>query len=83
MGALQSQVSRLRHGLPDGMIEFHPAGYRMVIAPDNVDVHRFERLTREGARALADEHPHEAVSKLAEALSLWRGRVQLEDNDRH
>ena len=58
--ALQSQVSRLRRALP-GLVEFHPAGYRLVVGPDDVDVHRFERLaaragtrSRDGDAVLAD-----------------------------
>ncbi|KAA9165811.1 AfsR/SARP family transcriptional regulator [Amycolatopsis acidicola] len=57
--ALQAQVSRLRRKLGGDLIELTPAGYRLVVEPDSVDVHRFERLIREG--------------DVAEALSLWRG----------
>ncbi|MGW5706898.1 ATP-binding protein [Amycolatopsis japonica] len=73
--ALQSQVSRLRRrlkdgGAPDGLVEFTPAGYRLAVNPEDVDLHRFERLTAQ-ARETA-----EADTKLAlftEALALWRG----------
>jgi predicted ATPase/DNA-binding SARP family transcriptional activator len=73
--ALQSQVSRLRRrlrdgGAPDGLVEFTPAGYRLAVDPQDVDVHRFERLTAE-ARATAD--PAAKRELFAEALSLWRG----------
>ena len=58
--ALQSQVSRLRRGLGDpALVEGLPAGYRLNVAREDVDVHRFERLVREGRRR--------------EALELWRG----------
>ena len=36
--ALQSQVSRLRRTVPGLVIEHHPAGYRLVAAPAEVDV---------------------------------------------
>ncbi|MEU0791601.1 BTAD domain-containing putative transcriptional regulator [Amycolatopsis sp. NPDC005961] len=73
--ALQSQVSRLRRrlrdgGAPDGLVEFGPAGYRLAVDPQDVDVHRFERLTAE-ARATPDPAAKSAL--LTEALALWRG----------
>ncbi|WP_440087037.1 BTAD domain-containing putative transcriptional regulator [Streptosporangium sp. LJ11] len=73
--ALQSQVSRLRRGLRavGARVEFHPAGYRLVADPESVDAHRFERLAREGRRALtAGDHPR-AAALLREGLGLWRG----------
>ncbi|MFE7121521.1 ATP-binding protein, partial [Streptomyces sp. NPDC057654] len=38
-----------------------------------VDLHRFERLADEGARALADGDAHKAAVLLDDALRLWRG----------
>ncbi|WP_187144948.1 BTAD domain-containing putative transcriptional regulator [Streptomyces sp. H39-C1] len=70
--ALQSQVSRLRQVLPQ-KIEFHPAGYRLAIDPDDVDSHRFQRLSAEGREALAAGDPARAAVLLREALELWRG----------
>ncbi|GAB2835350.1 BTAD domain-containing putative transcriptional regulator [Actinoallomurus bryophytorum] len=76
--ALQSQVSRLRRGLraaggAEDLVRFGPSGYRLVVDPDDVDVHRFERLAGEGRRALAaGDHLH-AARLLNEALALWRG----------
>ncbi|NGY63606.1 AfsR/SARP family transcriptional regulator [Lentzea sp. NEAU-D13] len=55
--ALQSLVSRLRKVCPDVTLE--PGGYRLGIAPDNVDVFQFDRLR--------------AAGRPAEALALWRG----------
>ncbi|MFI6095942.1 BTAD domain-containing putative transcriptional regulator [Lentzea sp. NPDC051213] len=57
--ALQSLVSRLRKVCPAVTLE--PGGYRLGIAPDDVDVFRFERLR--------------AAGRLAEALALWRGEA--------
>jgi predicted ATPase/DNA-binding SARP family transcriptional activator len=72
--ALQSLVSRLRRALPDaGLIASAPGGYRLAIPPDAVDAIRFERLAREGRRALAAGHAADAVGPLREALALWRG----------
>ncbi|WP_030924699.1 BTAD domain-containing putative transcriptional regulator [Streptosporangium amethystogenes] len=71
--AIQAQVSRLRRGLPPGLITFHQAGYRLAVDPDDVDAHRFERLAREGHRLLiAGRHEH-ATRVLSEGLALWRG----------
>ncbi|MGY0230563.1 ATP-binding protein [Longispora urticae] len=72
--ALQSQVSRLRRGLGGAdLVEFHPAGYRLAVDPEDVDAHRFERLARDGQRALAVGDHGGAAALLTEALDLWRG----------
>ncbi|MFE0100865.1 BTAD domain-containing putative transcriptional regulator [Streptomyces sp. NPDC059009] len=75
--ALQSQVSRLRRRL--GLdIEAAPTGYRLDVSPEDVDLHRFERLARAGHRALAaGDHP-QAAALLREALGLWRGPALAE-----
>ncbi|GAA5058796.1 hypothetical protein GCM10023259_044100 [Thermocatellispora tengchongensis] len=71
--AVQAHVSRLRRALPPGLVEFHDVGYRLAVAPEAVDAHRFERLAREG-RVLLDAGRHaDAAAVLREALSLWRG----------
>ncbi|TNC22396.1 BTAD domain-containing putative transcriptional regulator [Amycolatopsis alkalitolerans] len=70
--ALQAQVSRLRRGLGVA-IELHPAGYRLAVEPEDVDVHRFARLARDGRRKLDDGEPAEAARLLRDALALWRG----------
>jgi predicted ATPase/DNA-binding SARP family transcriptional activator len=75
--ALQALVSRLRRTLPEAVIESHPAGYRLVVEPDVVDVTRFERLVAAGRQALADE-PARAATLLTQALVLWRGPALLD-----
>jgi DNA-binding winged helix-turn-helix (wHTH) protein len=60
--ALQSLVSRLRTvlrqaGLGDQVVESHPAGYRLAVAPDQVDAVAFEALARQGSQALAAGDP--------------------------
>ncbi|ADJ42022.1 SARP family transcriptional regulator fused with ATPase domain [Amycolatopsis mediterranei S699] len=72
--ALQSQVSRLRTALKDlAPVEFTAAGYRLAVAPDEVDVHCFERLTRAGRALLKNGEHGRAAEVLGEALALWRG----------
>ncbi|WIX80521.1 BTAD domain-containing putative transcriptional regulator [Amycolatopsis carbonis] len=72
--ALQSQVSRLRSALKTvAPVEFTGAGYRLVVEPDEVDVHRFERLAGDGRRELAAADATHASDLLGEALALWRG----------
>jgi len=57
--ALQTLVSRARRALGGaGAVEQSAAGYRLAIAPGDVDAFRFERLLAEG--------------QTAEALALWR-----------
>ncbi|OLR89769.1 BTAD domain-containing putative transcriptional regulator [Actinokineospora bangkokensis] len=75
-GALQSLVSRLRRALrpaAEGALESSATGYRLAVAPDDVDAHRFERLAAAGRRAAREGRPAEAVACLDEALGLWRG----------
>ncbi|MEV0381108.1 BTAD domain-containing putative transcriptional regulator [Nonomuraea sp. NPDC050643] len=76
--ALQSQVSRLRRRLEDAgetadLLEFGPAGYRLLVDPGDVDAHRFERLAGEGRQVLAAGDHAGAARLLGEALGLWRG----------
>nr|WP_239523398.1 BTAD domain-containing putative transcriptional regulator [Geodermatophilus normandii] len=73
--ALQSLVSRLRRTLGDpALVIQSPAGYRLTVAPDDVDAVRFTRLVT-AAQGTAD-----ALPLLDEALSLWRGRPLEEDD---
>ncbi|SDF30367.1 Predicted ATPase [Blastococcus fimeti] len=70
--SLQSLVSRLRRALgrPE-LVEQSPAGYRLAVAPDDVDAARFSRLVTE-ARGLLTADPAAAGSLLRAALDLWR-----------
>ncbi|RKN35488.1 BTAD domain-containing putative transcriptional regulator [Micromonospora musae] len=82
--ALQSQVSRLRHLLSSGPVdpvEFHPAGYRLAVDPDDVDAHRFTRLADAGRLALTAGDHHRATDLLREALTLWRGEPLADVTD--
>ena len=76
--ALQSLVSRLRTALRQGgpgdqVIESHPAGYRLALAPDRIDAVAFETQARDGGQALAAGDPVTARRILREALAAWRG----------
>ena len=52
-------ISRLRKALPPCALVTEGAGYALQVAPDAVDLGRFERLRAEG--------------RFHEALALWRG----------
>ncbi len=80
--ALQSLVSRLRRTLPGLAVESHPAGYRLAVDGDSVDVARFEALAARG-RALIGADPAKADETFARALALWRGPAlaDVADND--
>ncbi|MCO8273646.1 NB-ARC domain-containing protein [Actinoplanes sp. TRM 88003] len=72
VNALRSQIARLRAVLGDA-VSSDPVGYRFGGDPDEVDVHRFERLARAGRTALGHGDGARAAAVLREALSLWRG----------
>ncbi|MFF0286080.1 BTAD domain-containing putative transcriptional regulator [Streptomyces sp. NPDC005262] len=82
VGALQALVGRLRRVLGHEAITSAESGYRLAAAPDAVDLHRFDRLTGEGVRALESGDPAKAVAVLDDALALWRGPVLADLPDR-
>src|ERR671918_200111 len=49
-------------------------GYQLMLDPERLDAHRFERLVAAGRSEMAVERPERAVVALEEGLSLWRGR---------
>ncbi|MER6265911.1 BTAD domain-containing putative transcriptional regulator [Streptomyces sp900105755] len=81
-GALQALVGRLRRALGAAAVDSTDGGYRLAAAPDDVDLHRFERLTGEGLRALADGDPTKAATVLDDALALWHGPALADLPDR-
>ncbi|WP_329329147.1 BTAD domain-containing putative transcriptional regulator [Streptomyces luteogriseus] len=81
-GALQALVGRLRRALGADAIASVEGGYRLTAAPDDVDLHRFERLAGEGLRALSDGDPAKAAVVLDDALALWRGPALADLPDR-
>ncbi|GGS74725.1 BTAD domain-containing putative transcriptional regulator [Streptomyces griseoviridis] len=81
-GALQALVGRLRRALGADAVASADGGYRLAAVPDDIDLHRFERLAGEGARALADGDPGKAAGVLDDALGLWRDPVLADLPDR-
>ncbi|MGW1027834.1 AfsR/SARP family transcriptional regulator [Streptomyces sp. NPDC002577] len=80
--ALQALVGRLRRALGRDAVASDPGGYRLTASADDIDLHRFERLVREGTTAL---HARDAVSAarvLREALALWCGPALADLPDR-
>lgn len=71
--SLYSYLSRLRTALSSAdeaaRITREPGGYRLVVDPDAVDLHRFRALV---ARARAEQHDDTAADLFAQALRLWR-----------
>src|SRR4051794_19411220 len=67
-------ISRLRKALgePDRIVRT-PAGYRLRVAPAELDRECFESAIADGRRMLAGGRPTEAERKLTEGLALWRG----------
>ena len=70
---LQGYVSALRKALGRDTVETREPGYVLRLERDALDLHRFERLATDGARALGDDRPDAAAELLREALDLWRG----------
>jgi predicted ATPase/DNA-binding SARP family transcriptional activator len=70
---LQVYVGQLRKVLGSQALLTEGEGYRLQVAPDELDAWRFERLAKEGHRALEDGAHDEAAAKLRDSLALWRG----------
>jgi DNA-binding SARP family transcriptional activator len=79
--SLQAYVSNLRRVLepdrpartPPRVLVTQPPGYRLVVAPGDLDAARFVALAEQGHRLLGAERPGPAARALREALGLWRG----------
>ena len=71
--ALRVNVSRLRKALPQDVLTTRSPGYVLRVEPDELDLHRFERLVDEGRSLLARGLAVDASERLREALSLWKG----------
>jgi YVTN family beta-propeller protein len=77
--AVQTTVSRLRKQLVDGddavaeIIRTRPPGYVIQLAPDALDLARFERLVEQGRAALHAGRPETASQHLRDALATWHG----------
>lgn len=67
--SLQNLVSQLRKLLGPDVLITKPPGYRLQIAPEQVDHERFRLLVE----SCASDTPPNRAAKLREALALWRG----------
>jgi DNA-binding SARP family transcriptional activator len=78
---LQGHVSQLRKlldpdrpaGAPGSLLETREPGYLIRVAPEQIDLQRFERRTDGALRALARGDAADAAAGLRSALDLWRG----------
>ncbi|MDO8185531.1 BTAD domain-containing putative transcriptional regulator [Conexibacter sp. JD483] len=71
--ALQALVSRLRRALGSDAVRSGAAGYRLELAPADVDALAFEAAARAGAAALRAGEVADAARLLRDALASWRG----------
>jgi DNA-binding SARP family transcriptional activator len=71
---LQWYVSRLRGLLPADALSWTDHGYRLSVAPGQLDVHEFERLGAAGLAALARGEHAAARAHLAAALAYSAGQ---------
>lgn len=69
---IQTYVSHLRDSIGSQRIVHEPPGYRLDVAPGEVDSRRFEALVEQATSELAGD-PANALALLDEALALWRG----------
>ena len=80
---LQSHVMRVRRALEPGrgrgavsqVLVTRGPGYLLRVAPDGLDAARFEELTTQARRALAERQAVAAAALLQKALGLWRGQA--------
>ena len=70
---VQRHVSELRRIVEAQVIETRSPGYILRLAPDQLDLHRFERLTERAAQAAQARDARAAADLLRAALGLWRG----------
>jgi DNA-binding SARP family transcriptional activator len=75
--ALNVHLSKVRKllaaGGTDAALVTEPHGYVLRIDPERLDLHRFERLLRDGRQALLAGDLDDAAQTLDRALALWRG----------
>jgi DNA-binding SARP family transcriptional activator len=71
--ALRVNVSRLRKALPGDVLATRSPGYLIRTEPDELDLHRFERLVDEGRSLYTRGLAADASERLREAVALWRG----------
>ncbi len=72
---LRAHISRLRSALGASRLLTRAPGYTLVVAPEELDAARCERLLAEAREEFAHGHPAAAAERLRAALGLWRGSV--------
>jgi DNA-binding SARP family transcriptional activator/pimeloyl-ACP methyl ester carboxylesterase len=75
---VQIYVSHLRKVLPPDMLRTRPPGYALEVGPDQLDLHRFERLVADAQASLDAGRSEEASTGFRAALDLWRGPALTE-----
>lgn len=82
LNALQSLVSRLRRALGDpALISQARLGYRLAVAPDDVDARQFAQAVAAGRQAVEARDFAGAAALLAGAERLWRGEPLADAGD--
>jgi DNA-binding SARP family transcriptional activator/pimeloyl-ACP methyl ester carboxylesterase len=71
---LQTYVWNLRRVLDTERVVTEAVGYRLLIRPDEVDVHRFRAQVQQGDVALREQEVDRARELLGAAVALWRGQ---------
>lgn len=71
--ALQTQISRLRSALPVGAVDSGPAGYRLTLGAEDVDLTLAEGCVAEAERMLTGSAYVDALELVRRARALWRG----------
>ena len=75
---LQVAVVRLRKLLDGEPLQTVAGGYRLAVAPGELDADVFVDRLEAGLRALGDGRPETAAEVLRDALALWRGPALAE-----
>ena len=82
---MRSYVSRIRRVIDDEMngvaLVTQPPGYSLQLAPDVVDIGRFEALLDEANEQLAAGDAGTAAGTFRAALAIWRGDAYVEFDD--
>ncbi|PSR64462.1 transcriptional regulator [Nocardia sp. MDA0666] len=73
MNALHTQVSRLRSALPEGALEIGPAGYRLLLTEEQVDLSLARALEREAQLRFERGDTAGCLGLVQRARALWRG----------
>ncbi|MFC3963187.1 AfsR/SARP family transcriptional regulator [Nocardia jiangsuensis] len=73
MNALHTQVSRLRSVLPGGAVSAGPAGYRLELDPEQVDLTRCARLLERATEQRGSGAYATSLATVLAARALWRG----------